>query len=224
MWDRVQVLLKQRSKPFAGGTIGLFARKALCLNCGYTMRSSKNRDKHYLLCSNRHVAKDACEGAFISVDKLEEIVLAEINSLAAEYLDKSELERNIKISVNLEEEKKKRLLADLAIYEKKVAEFSKGIQALYMDKIKGVISEQDFAEMSKSFAAERGRLTEFINEKQKQLSGINETLNSDDITNNLIEKYSNFKQLNREIVEILIDRIYIGKRIPGTKDIPIEIH
>ncbi|MBE7058945.1 MAG: DUF4368 domain-containing protein [Ruminococcaceae bacterium] len=223
LWDRVQVLLKQRSKPFAGGTIGLFARKALCLNCGYTMRSSKNRDKHYLLCSNRHVAKDACEGAFISVDKLEEIVLAEINSLAAEYLDKSELERNIKISVNLEEEKK-RLLADLAIYEKKVAEFSKGIQALYMDKIKGVISEQDFAEMSKSFAAERGRLTEIINEKQKQLSEINETLNSDDIINNLIEKYSNFKQLNREIVEILIDRIYIGKRIPGTKDIPIEIH
>ena len=223
LWDRVQVLLKQRTKPFTGGTIGLFARKALCLNCGYTMRSSKNRDKHYLLCSNRHVAKDACEGAFISVDKLEEFVLAEINRLAAEYLDKSELKRNIKVSVNLEEEKK-RLLEDLAIYEKKVAEFSKGLQALYMDKVKGVISEQDFAEMSKSFASERGRLTEIINEKQKQLSEINETLNSDDIINNLIEKYSNFKQLNREIVEILIDRIYIGKRIPGTKDIPLEIY
>lgn len=223
LWDRVQVLLKQRTKPFTGGTIGLFARKALCLNCGYTMRSSKNRDKHYLLCSNRHVAKDACEGAFISVDKLEEFVLAEINRLAAEYLDKSELKRNIKVSVNLEEEKK-RLLEDLAIYEKKVAEFSKGLQALYMDKVKGVICEQDFAEMSKSFASERGRLTEIINEKQKQLSEINETLNSDDIINNLIEKYSNFKQLNREIVEILIDRIYIGKRIPGTKDIPLEIY
>ena len=39
-----------------------------------------------------------------------------------------------------------------------------------------------------------------------------------------IEKYINLKNLNREIVEILIDYIYVGKRIKGTKEIPIEIH
>ena len=41
LWDRVQALIEQRAKPFDVGTIGLFARKARCANCGYTMRSSK---------------------------------------------------------------------------------------------------------------------------------------------------------------------------------------
>ena len=38
LWDRVQALIKQRAKPFDVGTVGLFARKARCANCGYTMR------------------------------------------------------------------------------------------------------------------------------------------------------------------------------------------
>ena len=42
LWDRVQALVAQKAKPFTVGTIGLFARKARCMNCGYTMRSSKN--------------------------------------------------------------------------------------------------------------------------------------------------------------------------------------
>ena len=37
---------------------------------------------------NRHVAKDACIGSFISVDRLEKMVIAEIKKLAAEYLDR----------------------------------------------------------------------------------------------------------------------------------------
>ena len=75
LWDRVQEILVQRAKPFSGGQIGLFARNVLCANCGYTMRSSKNCGRHYLQCSNRHVAKDACIGSFISVEKLEQMVV-----------------------------------------------------------------------------------------------------------------------------------------------------
>ncbi len=41
LWDRVQTLIKQRAKPFKVGKIGLFAKKARCMNCGYTLRSVK---------------------------------------------------------------------------------------------------------------------------------------------------------------------------------------
>ncbi len=34
----------------------------------------------------------------------------------------------------------------------------------------------------------------------------------------LIEQYTNLEHLTREIVEILIDYISVGKRIPGTRD------
>lgn len=223
LWDRVQALISQRAKPFDIGTIGLFARKARCANCGYTMRSSKNRGRHYLQCSNRHVAKDACIGSFISVDKLEQLVIDELNRLAAEYLDKDELEQNIEFSNNLQG-KKARLLSDIAIYEKKVAEYSKGIRELYMDKVKGLISESDYVEMSKEFTADRDRLDRVIADGQKQLSEIEEKIAVGDNRRELIEQYTNLEYLTREIVEILIDYISVGKRIPGTRDVPIEIH
>lgn len=41
LWNKVQALIAQRAKPFDTGNIGLFARKARCANCGYTMLSSK---------------------------------------------------------------------------------------------------------------------------------------------------------------------------------------
>ena len=223
LWDKVQAMIAERAKPFDTGTIGLFARKARCANCGYTMRSSKNRGKHYLQCSNRHVAKEACIGSFISVDKLEQMVIAELNRLAAEYLDKDELEQNIEFCDNLQGQKK-RLLADMSAYEKKIAEYSKGIRELYMDKVKGLISESDFVELSKDFTTEKERLERVMIDGQKQLAEIEERIAVGDNRRELIEQYTNLEHLTREIVEILIDYIVIGKRILGTKDVPIEIH
>ena len=223
LWDRVQALIEQRAKPFDVGTIGLFARKARCANCGYTMRSSKNHNKHYLQCSNRHVAKDACIGSFISVDKLEKMVIDELNRLAAEYLDKDELEQNIEFCDNLQGQKK-RLLSDLTVYQKKVDEYSKGIRELYMDKVKGLISESDYVDMSKGFTTERDRLERVIADGEKQLAEIEEKIAAGDNRRELIEQYTNLEHLTREIVETLIDYISVGKRIPGTRDVPIEIH
>ncbi|WP_304509430.1 recombinase family protein [Anaerotignum sp.] len=223
LWDKVETLRKQRAKPFNTGTIGLFARKARCANCGYIMRSSKNHNTHYLQCSNRHVAKDACIGSFISVEKLEQTVIAELNRLSAEYLDKNELEQNIEFCGNLQEQKD-RIHSDIAVYEKKIAEYAKAVKELYMDKVKGLITESDFGELSKDFTTEKERLECVVRDGQKQLSEIEDKIKAGDNRRELIEQYTNLEHLSREIVETLIDYVTIGKRIPGTRNVPIEIH
>lgn len=227
LWDRVQAMVAQRAKPFDVGTIGLFARKARCANCGDTMRSGKTSPKrggkHYLQCANRHIAKDACIGSFIAVDKLEQLVMEELNRLSAEYLDRDELERNIEFCENLQEQKA-RLRTDLAVYQKKIEEYAKGIRELYMDKVRGLISEGDFADLSKGFSAERTRLERVVVETEKQLVQLEEKIAAGDNRRELIEQYTNLDHLTREVVETLIDYISVGKRIPGTKDVPIEIH
>lgn len=227
LWDRVQRMVAERAKPFDVGTVGLFAKKARCANCGYVMRSSKTAPerggKHYLQCSNRHVAKDACIGSFISVDKLEQLVIDELNRLSAEYLDKDELERNIEFCSNLQEQKK-RILADIDTYHKKVEELSKGIRELYMDKVKGLITEADYLEMSEEFTTDRDRIELLIADGEKQISAIEEKMAVGDNRRELIEQYTNLEHLNREMVETLIDYVSVGKRIPGRRDVPIEIH
>ena len=223
LWNRVQALVAQRAKPFITGNIGLFARKARCANCGYTMRSSKNHNRHYLQCSNRHVAKDACIGSFISVEKLEQAVIAELHRLSAEYLDKDELERNIEFCGNLQKQKS-RMQCDITAYEKKIAEYAKGLRELYLDKVKGLISENDFIELSKGFTTEKERLERVVLDGQNQLSEIEQKIEIGDNRRELIEQYLGIEHLNREIVETLIDHVSVSRRIPGTRDVPIEIH
>ncbi len=223
LWDRVQAMIAERAKPCYTGTIGLFARKVRCANCGYGMHSSENKGKHYLQCSNRHVAKDACIGAFISVDHLERMVIAELNRLSEEYLDKDELMQNIELCESLQAQKD-RLIANIATYRKKIEEYSKGVRELYMDKVKGLITDSDFKVLSVDFTTQRDRLERVIIDVEAQIAEIDEKIAVGDNRREIIEQYTNLEHLTREIVETLIDYISVGKRILGTRHVPIEIH
>ena len=209
LWDRVQTMIAQRAKPFNTGSVGLFARKVRCAGCGYIMRSSKSRGRHYLQCPSRHAAKDACTGAFISVEKLEQVVTGELNHLSAKYLDMSELERKVTFCDGAETSRQV-LMQSQSAYRKRSAECAGCIRALYLDKVKGIISEPDFIDLSREFSAEKERL-------EKQIASI-------DIRRALVEQYTNPEHLNREMVEILIDYIVVGKRIQGENGPPVEIH
>ena len=223
LWDRVQAMVAARTKPFDVGSIGLFARKVRCANCGYTMRSTKNRGRHYLQCSNRHVAKDACVGSFISVDRLEQMVIRELNDLTRIYLDQDELERNVTFNQNLEQQKANWLDARSRL-RKQVEENRSYLRTLYMDKVKGLVSPEDYVAMADSFAADRQRLEAQIKEADLRLEELDARMLAGDQRRELIRQYTHVEHLTREMVEVLIDYITVGKRIPGTHEVPIEIH
>ena len=223
LWDRVQAMVAERAKPFDVDTVGLFARKARCAHCGYAMRSSKCQGKRYLRCSTRHVSKDACVGSFISVEKLERLVIGELDRLSAAYLDKAEAERSIGFRDDLQGQRS-RLLSDIAICKSKIAECSRGVRELYMDKVKGLLSGSDFADLSRDFAAERDRLARLVADNEKRLADVDARIAAGDGRRELVEAYAHPDHLTREIVEALIDHITVSKRIPGTRTVPVEIH
>ncbi len=217
LWETVQNIIKQRTKPFKSGTIGIFAGKVRCANCGYVMRSTKNRGKNYLQCPNRHISKDSCIGAFISVDSLEHRIIEELKNLSAKFLDTELLEHSIKKCQDPDAHTET-LHKNITTYENKIATISRALRELYMDKVKGIISEIDYIEMTKDFTKERERLKNLISNTKEQLSNINYD------PAELINSYINPNHLTREIIEILIDHVSVGKRISGTRNVPIEIH
>lgn len=223
LWDRAQELIKQRAKPFNVGKVGIFARKVRCVNCGYIMRSHKNKNEYYLQCSNRHVSKDSCVGAFISVKRLEKIVLEELKKIYCEYIDNDELEQKIEYSVNLQSQKDK-MLSNISNYKRKIDECSKGTKELYMDKVKGIISETDYLEFLRDFTSQKKRLEEIILEGQRAIAEIDIRIEQGHNNRSIIEKYANIEHLTREMVDALIDYITIDKRIPGTRNVPVVIH
>lgn len=188
------------------------------------MCSNKQRDgRRYLRCSNRHVAKDACIGSFISVPKLEQAVIEELNKLSAVYLNKDELEQNVVFNSDLRGNKET-LQKEIAAYQKKIMEYIKSIRELYLDKVKGVITEQDYMDLSKDFSKDKNRLEKLMADMQKQLDVIERKIQTGDNRSQLIEQYTNLEHLDRETVEKLIDYILVGKKDPETKEVPVEIH
>ncbi len=225
LWEQVQALLTQRARPFQAGSIGLFAGKARCLYCGYTMRSTVSRGRRYLKCPNRHVSKDACPGAFIRTDALEQLVLSELNSLSEQFLDKDALEQSI-LSDDHSKELQKQLQKTIAFSEKKAAEYTKALHTLYLDKVTGLISQEDFTEMSKEFTAQRIRFERQLAESQTQYANAAEASAADGVTrlHEIRSQYLPLKRLTREATDCFIDYLSIGRRTPGTKDVPVEIH
>lgn len=223
LWNRVQGLIAQKTKPFDTGKIGLFAGKVRCGYCGYILRSTKNRGKYYLQCQTRHISKDACVGTFMPVAELEQMVICELNRLSAEYLNKNELERSIEFATNIQR-RRDEVQKIICAYEKRVEECSKGIQDLYMDKVKGLIDDIDFAKLSDAFRADRTNLESMITDAKNELQELVQRLQEGDDPHKLIEQYTNVEHLTREMTEILIDHIVIHRRNPDTKRIPIEIY
>lgn len=223
LWDRVQKLIAQKAKPLIIGEIGIFSRKVRCANCGYTMCSSKSRERHYLKCPTRSAAKDACIGSFIPVETLEKIVLSEINCFSREFLNMDTLEKGVNVFNGLESQMS-RLQTDIDAYQKKINEFSKGIHELYLDKVRGLITEQDYLDMSDDFTKERERLKNKLADASLMLKDVECKIKEGDDRKKILEQYTNLEHLTREVIDVLIDYISVGRRIPGTREYPVEIH
>ena len=222
-WDRVQLMIKGRAKPFETGNIGIFASKVHCSCCGYKMRSSKSRGEHYLQCATKHVAKGACEGAFISVKTLEGIVIDELNRMTREFLDKDELQQRIEFLNDLTERKKK-LEADIQKYKNLLDKSANGLAQSYIDKNNGELDIATYNIIVKQFKEDQQKYEKVIADGEMQIVELDERLAAGDNRRELIERYTNITKLNRETVDIMIDKIVVGRRIKGTKNYPVEIY
>lgn len=223
LWERVQTLILEKAKPFRSGSIGLFAGKVRCASCGYTMRSTKSRGRHYLQCPSRRLSRDTCPGSFISVERLEQIVLQELNRLSALYLDRDELERNVVFSSGLHL-RRGSLQQQLSALRHRQEALTRALGSLYLDRARDFLPDKDFLTLSREFSGERMRLEQQAEDSRQQLAALDIRIADGNDREELLRRYTNPEHLTREMVELFINYILIGKRQPGAPNPPVEIH
>ena len=222
LWNSVQSKINSNFKPFTDGKIGIFAKKCRCKNCGYTLKTSESHEDRYLRCPTRQISKENCIGSFISEKVLKTVVLKELNILINRYLNVDKLEESI--ILNGFRNEKEVLQRKIEQYQANINKKSQAIKDTYMDKINGIISQEQFIVFNKSFQKEKENLKKILKEKQKKLLELNneqETLKS---KRQILEKYINVTELSREMVDNLIDYIEIGQKAQETKKKVIIIH
>ena len=93
-WNKAQALIASKTPHSSyGREEGIFARKVRCLSCGYRMHSVKSGKKRGFKCERHTLSHGTCPGGYISLRKLERIVLAQLHEMSYELLDEEMLER-----------------------------------------------------------------------------------------------------------------------------------
>lgn len=223
LWDKVQAMIAERSKPMCSGELGLFAGKAKCMYCGYTLRSAKSREYKYLQCGSRYVSKSACKGAFIAQRFLEEEIKQNLNELIADYLDKDRAEESIKIKNDFLK-KKTKIIEKMNQDQNKIEELTTALKNLYLDKSNEVISLQEYQKFSEEFNKDISMLSKNIEKKHLQLESMEDIGLKMKSRKEILNKYSHVDKLDRIMLDTLIDYIEVGRRETRDAMTPVIIH
>lgn len=222
IWEITQNRIAIRAKPFSSGKLHPFSKKVVCIYCGYAMRIHKNRGKHYLQCATRQISGSSCPGAFVPVAELEQIVMRELKKLSDRLLDGNALEHGIELAADLSE-KKQRTISNQKIYGQRRDEYANVLKQLYMDKVKGILTEADYADLSEGFRAEKKRYEEMIASCEATKAELARRMELGDNRQEIIAQYMGIENLSREMSEALIDHIAVGRRDKKSGQVPIEI-
>ena len=98
------------------------------------------------------------------------------------------------------------------------------MKAIYIQKLRGQITEKVYAEKTHNMSAENSDLESKIADLNTQLAEIGTTNHHSEDKKTLITKYKECRRLTKDMVSTLIDYIEVGKRDPVTKHTTVIIH
>ena len=232
-WNTAQRLRDNKQRPTRTGKISIFSGHLFCKDCGaklyYCTANNFTPDKDFYRCSNyKNNSTKSCTSHNIKDYVLKELVLDNIKQVISYISSYEDLFIKEKLETSLEEQRKedisnKKLLSQ---YEKRVKDIDNLIQHIYEDNISGKITDDRFATLSINYEREQKDLKEKINELSTTIDKTNQE--ELDLTTFIdkVKKYTEIKELTPEIVNELIDKIYVYQqtKLNGKQYQKIDIH
>ena len=178
--------------------------------------SRRNSTSHpYITCAGRK--SRGCYPLSINYEKFEKHILYIVKKIAQIYADKevfySVYEKYQNKTLDIREGFKKKIeQLDKAIYE-----INSNLDKMYMDKLKGVLLEEDYIRYSQKFIFERTNLMKQKEELEQKLSQTEEKISYKNKTkeekelDELIENFLKLEQIDKIYLYRLINKIEIDK-------------
>lgn len=185
-----------------------------CHECGKKLGCSPRElaigKVYYFRCSTytSNARLGLCTSHSIRMDIVEKEVNNKIISILNNYFNKNDFTKIAKTKI--EENKKNNTFEnDIKEYEIKINKISLDIDSIYDDKLSGVISEEDFIRIYTRKKQEKENLQKKVKQIQSNIE--NNIVNEDEILKKIITKFKNLKQINREMLCDLVDKIEIDR-------------
>lgn len=232
-WNTVQHIRENRQRPTKIGKINIFSGHLFCKDCGsklyYCTSRSYTENKHFYRCSKyKNTSSKSCTSHTIREHILKELVLENIKQVLSYIRSYEDLFIKQKLETSLEEQKKidsinKKLLSQ---YEKRIKDIDNLIQHIYEDNISGKITDERFTILSLNYEKEQKELKS----KVKELANKLDTTKQQELDLasfvSKIKQYTEISELMPEIINELIDKIYVyqSKKVNGKPTQQIDIY
>lgn len=215
-FNTVQNILK-KNKSFKGTKHDyLFKGLLYCAECGarlnitysnYALKKYGEYRYTTICYSYSRLYSDICTRHSNSIPELEEVLIKHIKEVCSRYI-KENLQDELISMVKKQKQLELKQISNekrLETLEQKIADIGLYIKNLYMDKVKGVVSENDYISLVSDFTKDRDNL---IKEKEELIKIINnqkpqidETAKIEKLAKEFISLEKPTKQLLNEVIE-----------------------
>ena len=209
----VQNIRQARRRPTKMGDMGMFSGLVYCADCGgkmYLCRANHFKpEQEYYICSTYRKDRSLCKTHSIRRVVLEEIVLRNLRE-AISYVTQYEddfIQRAAERSLRERDKALAQKKAVLAQSEKRIAELDVIFKRIYEDNICGKLPDHIFSMFISDYDAEKAMLKDAIVSIRKSLEKVRDMAADIDRFAKLIQKYTSFEELDRFMLNELIERI-----------------
>ena len=221
-FEKVQCILQKRGANTKLKHEYLLRGLLYCYHCKRKLqivlkKNSKRQAKShpYIVCSD--VKARGCYPQNMNYDKFESHILYVIKKIAQIYADKEILYSIYEKYQNKTLDIRQGYKNKIEQIDKAIFEINNNLDKMYMDKLKGILQEEDYIRFSQKFNFERTKLTEQkkeleqkINQAELRLETKNTTKEEKEL-DNLIEEFLELEKIDKIYLYRLINKIEIDK-------------
>ena len=146
-----------------------------------------------------------------SIPILESLLIANIKKVCSLYINNNLQNELMIIAKGENKESENNYEPRIQELDNKIEDTSLYIKNLYMDKVKGIITEKDFIELQRSFENERQNYIKQKEELLKLSSNINIEKENQEEIKKLAEEFISLDKPTKELLQKLIEKITISE-------------
>lgn len=199
VFEKVQCIIKKRGANTRGKYDYLLRGLLFCKHCRRKLQIVRKKEYIYIVCGN----KQKC-GVSINYNDLEKNILYMVKQILKIYSDKNML---YKMYESIQS--KNNYINEIEQVDKEIININKNFDNLYIDKINGILQEEDYIRIAKKLDLNRKNLY-----KQKDIlkQKIMNRKTKKEINKNIVKKFLDLEEIDSMYLYRLIDRIEIDKK------------
>ena len=191
----------------------------ICGDCGKVMTvrrrlvKRKNMedgyDTYYCCSNNVRYRNGVCSLHYFQEKKLNKLVLEQLKIILNKYANKERMRELCSERINGESQQKD-MEREIVYYKNKTKSTTLALKNLYVDKTKGVISDEEFTMLKAELENDKNKYLERIKDIEEKIKQNKQSQNTDDIEN-IIKEFLVSKNPSKQILLEIIKKIEIMK-------------